>query len=62
MSEKKTYVCEYCETTFAVRGNYYRHKKYMCSVKIEEIYRCAKWNKTILWKNNWRFEKWIKNN
>ncbi len=42
MSEKKTYVCEYCETTFAVRGNYYRHKKYMCSVKIEEIYRCAK--------------------
>ena len=36
MSEKKTYMCEYCEATFAVRGNYYRHKKYMCSVKIEQ--------------------------
>ena len=36
MSEKNVFVCEHCKTTFAAKGNYYRHKKYMCSVKIEQ--------------------------
>ncbi len=36
MSENNVFACEYCNTHFAAKGNYYRHKKYMCSVKIEQ--------------------------
>ena len=36
MSDKKTFICDHCNASFTIRGNYYRHKKYMCSVKIEQ--------------------------
>lgn len=36
MPEKNQFVCEFCNFVFTSKGNYYRHKKYICSVKIEQ--------------------------
>jgi hypothetical protein len=30
------YVCEFCNTKFACKSNYYKHKKYICSVKLAQ--------------------------
>jgi uncharacterized coiled-coil protein SlyX len=36
MAEKITFICEFCNSTITNKANYYRHKKYLCPVKIEE--------------------------
>jgi hypothetical protein len=36
MSEKHMFACELCNAKFTIKGNYYRHKKYLCSVKLAQ--------------------------
>jgi hypothetical protein len=58
MPEKNQFVCEFCNFVFTSKGNYYRHKKYICSVKIEQ--EKIKLNETQNEKNL-QYEKIIEN-